>query len=224
MKRNIFYFCFVAIFCHGYVLAGYVDNNDGTITDTSTNLIWEKSSGVSTYNWNQAKEYCEILTLGGKNGWRLPTRNELQSLVDYSISSGPTISIIYFPDTVADYYWSSTTYAEYPDSAWVVSFSKGYIVYSNKTTNYSVRAVRSIKCETDSGCPAKQVLGAGNPKLVNLRDFRDNKLAQNAIGRKAIQIYYSNVDSINAALERSPALRTVTRRVLEVIAPLVGNN
>jgi hypothetical protein len=42
------------------------------------------------------------------------------------------------------------------------------------------------------------------------------------VGRRIIGIYYNNVDSINAALERSPALRAVTRRVLEVIAPMVG--
>jgi hypothetical protein len=42
------------------------------------------------------------------------------------------------------------------------------------------------------------------------------------VGRKAIEIYYTNADSINAALEHSPALRAVTRRVLEVIAPMVG--
>jgi hypothetical protein len=42
------------------------------------------------------------------------------------------------------------------------------------------------------------------------------------VGRRIIGIYYNNADSINAALERSPALRAVTRRVLEVVAPMVG--
>jgi hypothetical protein len=73
-------------------------------------------------------------------------------------------------------------------------------------------------------CPAKQVLGADNPKLENLRGFRDSKLAQSAVGRRIINIYYNNADSINAALERSPALRAVTRRFLEAIAPMVGKN
>ena len=43
------------------------------------------------------------------------------------------------------------------------------------------------------------------------------------MGRRLIQIYYANAESITAALERSPALRAVTRRVLETIAPLVGS-
>jgi hypothetical protein len=66
------------------------------------------------------------------------------------------------------------------------------------------------------------VLGADNPKLDNLRAFRNSTLTNSAVGRKAIQIYYSNADSINVALERSPALQAVARRVLEIIAPMVG--
>ncbi len=72
-------------------------------------------------------------------------------------------------------------------------------------------------------CPISKALGSDKPNLENLRDFRDSKLANSAAGRKIIQIYYNNADSINAALERSPALRAATRRVLEVIAPMVGN-
>jgi len=66
------------------------------------------------------------------------------------------------------------------------------------------------------------VLGSDSPKLDNLRNFRDNSLAQSALGRKVIKIYYNNAGNINAALERNPALKAFTRRVLEVIAPIVG--
>jgi len=69
------------------------------------------------------------------------------------------------------------------------------------------------------------VLGDDNPMLENLRDFRDSRLAQSAVGRKLISIYYNNASSITAALERSPALRTKARQVLEVIAPMLdGKN
>jgi len=66
------------------------------------------------------------------------------------------------------------------------------------------------------------VLGEGNPDLENLRDLRDSRLAQSAVGRKIISLYYHNAGSINAALERSPALRAVARKALEVIAPMAG--
>ena len=47
-------------------------------------------------------------------------------------------------------------------------------------------------------------------------------LTQTAIGRKLIQIYYNNFDSINAALDSSPALRRLPAELLEAVAPLVG--
>ena len=71
-------------------------------------------------------------------------------------------------------------------------------------------------------CPATKVLASDNPKLGNLRAFRDSTLVKSAVGRKVIQIYYNNAGSINAALDRSPALRAVARKALERIAPMVG--
>ena len=91
-------------------------------------------------------------------------------------------------------------------------------VCAPKTTSSSTTTT------TTTPCPAQKVLGEDNPALDNLRDFRDGKLAQNAIGRKVIQIYYNNADSINDALERNPALRAAARRVLEMISPMVGEN
>ncbi len=67
-------------------------------------------------------------------------------------------------------------------------------------------------------CPAKNVLGEKNPKLENLRDFRDSNLAQSTIGRKIIQIYYNNAAGINAALDRSPALQAAAKMALEAVA------
>ena len=83
--------------------SSFVDNGDGTITDTSTGLMWEKSTDKNTYNWIQAIAYCDNLTLGGHSDWRLPTRNELQSLVNYRRYS-PAISMSYFPKFKPSYF------------------------------------------------------------------------------------------------------------------------
>gem|GEM_PF-3449445 len=74
---------------------------------------------------------------------------------------------------------------------------------------------------TTTVCPAQKLLGVGNPMLESLRGFRDTRLAQSTLGRKVIQSYYNNADSINAVLKSSPALRTMARRALEVIAPML---
>jgi len=49
----------------------------------------------------------------------------------------------------------------------------------------------------DSPCPAQQVLGKAK---IKIRNFRDNTLAHNAVGRRIIKIYCNN-----ATLYRSPA-------------------
>jgi hypothetical protein len=134
----------------------YIDNNDGTITDSSTGLMWEvkPDDGGSrdkdnTYNWQQALAYCENLTLAGYDDWRLPNRNELQSIVDYS-RFNPAIDPI-FSYTVSSYYWSSTSsysvYPDYPEFAWLVHFYDGLIDGLIKfPSSHYVRAVRGGQC------------------------------------------------------------------------------
>jgi hypothetical protein len=73
-------------------------------------------------------------------------------------------------------------------------------------------------------CPAQNVLGVDHPYLQKLRAFRDGPLAQSEAGRKITQIYYSNGDRINDALDRSPVLRSISRSFFEAVARLVENN
>jgi hypothetical protein len=123
----------------------YFDNNDGTITDTTTGLMWQAATAQGEYTWQEALDYVDNLNSGGYLGytdWRLPTRNELQSLVDYSRHGLPTT----FPNTVASSYWSSTAVAGYTDYAWYVFFGNGYVYYGDKSYYYYVRAVRGGPC------------------------------------------------------------------------------
>jgi len=132
-------------------LGNLVINGDGTITDTTTGLMWQQATAPGTYTWEQALTYCENLTLpsGGYSDWRLPNRNELQSIVDYN-RYNPSIDTAVFPGTVVSYYWSSTTDAIYSGHAWSVSFSSGNVYdYFTKSVNLYVRAVRVGSCDSD---------------------------------------------------------------------------
>jgi hypothetical protein len=130
----------------------FIDNGDWTVTDTSTGLMWEVKTDDggsrdkdNTYTWKEALSYCENLPLASYNDWRLPSVNELQSLVDYSIPyPGPTINTNYFPNTVSfgNGYWSSTTDANYPLGAWGVDFRDGSFYRHGKSGYCHVRALR----------------------------------------------------------------------------------
>lgn len=124
-------------------ISKYVSNGNGTVTDTKTGLIWQRATAPGKYNWYDATSYCESLTLAGYSDWRLPSKEELESLVDTNYL--PTIEINYFPDTKLSYYWSSSTYAYDTDLAWDVDFQwgEGYVGYDFKSEAQDcVRAVR----------------------------------------------------------------------------------
>ena len=109
-------------------LASYTNNGDGTVNDNVTGLIWQQASS-GPYTWSQAMAHCSSLALAGQKGWRLPTRIELLSLVDYSVlgsSATPMINTTFFPTTVSAYYWTSTPLAADPSSqAWIINFAQG---------------------------------------------------------------------------------------------------
>ncbi len=80
----------------------YVNNNDGTVTDTQTGLMWADHDNGLNINWFSAKSYCEGYSGGGKSGWRMPTVDELWNLY----ANGANRSMITFTE---QYVWSSET-------------------------------------------------------------------------------------------------------------------
>ena len=141
MRQVIIFSCVFALLFCGESFAEFIDNGDGTVTDTSTELMWQQET-ASAMNWEAAIVYCEGLSLAGHNDWRLPTIKELASIVDLA-KYNPAIDTGYFPNTVSSYYWSSTTDAYFTDNAWLVHFGSGHGGHvCHKSDSYYARAVR----------------------------------------------------------------------------------
>jgi len=124
----------------------FIDNNDGTITDTGTGLMWQQDTAPAPANtWEQALDYVAGMNAGtyenyGYTDWRLPDRNELQSIAEYSLYN-PAIDPLFSTELAG--YWSSTTKAEGASFAWNVNFISGGIYHNvDKASNNYVRAVR----------------------------------------------------------------------------------
>jgi hypothetical protein len=59
----------------------FIDNKDGTVTDTETRLMWQKKDDGKQRTWDEAQNYCKKLTLGGYKDWRLPEPKERDDAV-----------------------------------------------------------------------------------------------------------------------------------------------
>jgi hypothetical protein len=129
-------------------LADFSRSSVGVVTDTKTSLQWQddysdNGGAVKEANWKDAIKYCNELQLDG-GGWRLPNKNELLSIVDYT-KYNPAIddSENGFQNTTSGNYWSSTTSASDTSFAWFVNFYHGYSYHNYKSYNNYVRCVRS---------------------------------------------------------------------------------
>src|SRR4030095_9358518 len=109
---------------------GFGDNGDETVTDNCTGLMWQKDTADTSpddggaVRWCDALAYCENLSFGGHDDWRLPNIRELQSLVDYG-RFNPAIDPVFGTLSPRDVYWSSTSIAVNPSHAWHVRFYSG---------------------------------------------------------------------------------------------------
>jgi hypothetical protein len=92
------------------------------VTDNITKLQWQDDATASTTtaNWATAITTCDNLDFGGFTDWRLPTIEELESIVNYGASAPAKYSE--FLNFASNSYWSSTTYASNSSSAWSVDF------------------------------------------------------------------------------------------------------
>ena len=151
----------------------FLDNEDGTITDCRTDLIWlmnanctdelagiSKSTGRLSWDnaiiWSNALDNgtCDLIDGSVAGDWRLPTKSELQSIgtdpptiwgSDYPPTENPwTMPGTSFVNVQFGAYWSSIKYASDTSNAWYVNMNNGYTYYGfNKDYGLSVWPVRS---------------------------------------------------------------------------------
>jgi len=121
----------------------FIDNGDGTETDSVTGLIWTKATVAKDVTHKQAAAAVKKLSVAGHKDWDLPTVEELFPLADRSRKL-PAIDTDAFLDTESDLYWTKTDSAWSSGHAWVVGFYYGLASHYHRDDKACVRAVRRV--------------------------------------------------------------------------------
>lgn len=121
--------------------SSFVDNGNGTVTDTTTGRMWQKGDyfGSSVWVWEKHLAYCEDLQLAGYDDWRLPNIRELETLLDDTRS--PAIAPVFEGRNYGELS-SSTSFTGDPSYVFVVSIDNGSVHFRHKDNGRSVRCVR----------------------------------------------------------------------------------
>ncbi|MDA3835723.1 MAG: DUF1566 domain-containing protein [Spirochaetales bacterium] len=136
-----------------------VKSSDGGILDKYNSYSWfqssatEKPQGVADGGQCKGGINCDTLTYVqtvnrkiycGHSDWRLPTREEMLSIVSFEkTSSTVTINSDYFPEALPSWYWTASSNENHPEYAWYVLFRNGIAVNDLKAHPKHVRLVRS---------------------------------------------------------------------------------
>lgn len=137
-------------------LSRFKDNGDGTITDTQTKHTWMRCAigmnwdGSSCAGKTLEYNYAEALTLvdemnekraNGRSDWRLPTIEELQSIVEKRCFS-PAINLQVFPYSPQSGFWSSTPNEGIQHTrVMLLHFYNGNAYIANKNQTWRIRLI-----------------------------------------------------------------------------------
>ncbi|MFO8152681.1 DUF1566 domain-containing protein [Thioalkalivibrio sp.] len=128
-----------------------IEEDGAVVFDSQTGLYWERCSVGQTlvdghcagranrFTWDQANALDADLPENGE--WRLPTVEELQTLVEFRVFN-PAIDPEAFPNTPPSNFWSSSEAAYDAFYAWTVHFANGFSNWRHKRQRFEVRLVR----------------------------------------------------------------------------------
>jgi len=128
-------------------------NSDEVVYDTITKLTWQKTNNAKKLPWNEAVEFTENMTLAGFTDWRLPTRQELQSIVNQGCrepGKGEEPSAACFPylQETGDCFWSASIPVNINHQAQKFCFSINQTLNADKKEENYILAVHGRKLES----------------------------------------------------------------------------
>ncbi len=190
--------------------ARYTDKSDGTILDKNTGLVWLKdaNTGSLPLPYEGAKQYLQEMNSGRKpnfgfTDWRLPTINEIETLVEKTRFYPALPAGHPFTNVQNNYYWSSSTGRDVIDYVWIVDIASGEMTmdYVSACSYKFLWPVRSGWMPTTA--KASTVMTGG------LNEF--GQLGDGSTGDRDALLPVSGLDNVvrvSAGLEHAVALKS----------------
>ena len=150
----------------------FSDDGDGTVSDGTTGLMWDRDDSGTGLNWQEALAWVQAKNAKNYKGhadWRLPNAKELQSIVDYtrspSTTKSPAIDPVFNTSTITDeaggadypWFWTGTTHQAMDSSYAITGGSAVYIAFGKALGYFSIDSING-----DS-------TGIGGPTICNVQ-------------------------------------------------------
>ncbi|MFM8551117.1 MAG: DUF1566 domain-containing protein [Nitrospiraceae bacterium] len=103
------------------------------VKDAQTGLIWEQAPDLEHDVWSRSVERCTTKRVGGKNGWRAPTIQEVKALIDPAQKDPALPPGHPFSNIKSAIFWTATPHPTDDIVAWQVSFFSGEPVTDQKS-------------------------------------------------------------------------------------------
>lgn len=136
--------------------ARFTISSDGQeVTDSTTKLAWRRcaqglrwdgkacSGKLMTFKYSQAKDAAADAAKADSKPWRIPTKDELVTLVDKTAKKKPRIDVTVFPQTPAQPFWAMRPGSDDDLNAWLVNFANGKVHGNAGQRKFPLRLVRA---------------------------------------------------------------------------------
>lgn len=144
----------VGLCATGWSQQRFTDNGDGTVSDRELGLMWAKFDNEGDINWHEAAQWIRYTfpstVPGNYDNWRMPTLDELESLVtqkpSYESDCGQAVNIVDLIKLSCGWVWTSKIDKISP-TAWVYNFNHRYAFTVRKAERrgYRALAVRNLE-------------------------------------------------------------------------------
>ena len=150
-------FAFLALVASASQAQGrFTISSDGQeVTDTTAKLAWRRcaeglrwdgkecTGKLKTFKYGEAKDAAAAAAKADTRAWRIPTKDELVTLVDKTAKKKPLIDVKAFPQTPAKPFWALRPGSDDDLSAWLVNFANGKVTGNAGQRKFSLRLVRA---------------------------------------------------------------------------------